>query len=163
MAGRAGEGTCLRTHPRLCHDHMRTVWPEVQSAREDPWTHAWEKHGSCSGLSAEGYFSAALAAEEAMLAMESWDEIMFDDGLASIFDRSFTLRALEAAFGGAFSAALQCETQPSTGKIYLTSVQQCIKAVGKGFPEPTTCPRWLSDEPTSCHPFRGIRGAEIWL
>lgn len=45
---------------------MDRLWPNVKVSKEDSeyydfWKHEWSKHGTCSGLSQEDYFEAALS------------------------------------------------------------------------------------------------------
>jgi len=49
---------------------MHLYWPDEQAQpgynTSEFWAHEWGKHGTCSGLPQETYFSAALAVEEAL-------------------------------------------------------------------------------------------------
>ncbi|RYH04971.1 hypothetical protein EON65_45995 [archaeon] len=41
---------------------MKKYWPTCQSgSNEDFWSHEWSKHGTCTGMSQDGYFSKALS------------------------------------------------------------------------------------------------------
>jgi len=42
---------------------MNKYWPTCESgnSNEDFWSHEWSKHGTCSGLSQEDYFSDAIS------------------------------------------------------------------------------------------------------
>eukprot|EP00597_Dinobryon_sp_UTEXLB2267_P002339 CAMPEP_0170073124 /NCGR_PEP_ID=MMETSP0019_2-20121128/10594_1 /TAXON_ID=98059 /ORGANISM="Dinobryon sp., Strain UTEXLB2267" /LENGTH=146 /DNA_ID=CAMNT_0010282445 /DNA_START=192 /DNA_END=632 /DNA_ORIENTATION=- len=42
--------------------NMKKYWPTCQSGTNDDfWSHEWSKHGTCSGLSQDAYFSKALS------------------------------------------------------------------------------------------------------
>mmetsp|Transcript_111497 Transcript_111497/g.314816 ORF Transcript_111497/g.314816 Transcript_111497/m.314816 type:complete len:155 (+) Transcript_111497:9-473(+) len=43
-------------------DLMYQYWPTCydDSTNEDFWSHEWEKHGTCTGMTQEGYFSEAI-------------------------------------------------------------------------------------------------------
>eukprot|EP00310_Coccolithus_braarudii_P009686 CAMPEP_0183360750 /NCGR_PEP_ID=MMETSP0164_2-20130417/56052_1 /TAXON_ID=221442 /ORGANISM="Coccolithus pelagicus ssp braarudi, Strain PLY182g" /LENGTH=156 /DNA_ID=CAMNT_0025535175 /DNA_START=131 /DNA_END=601 /DNA_ORIENTATION=- len=62
---------------------MQTDWPSCvgSSSNEQFWSHEWEKHGSCTGLSQLDYFSTAL---------KLYTE--YNNGQTDIcFDKSFNL------------------------------------------------------------------------
>lgn len=41
---------------------MKKYWPTCQSGtNEDFWSHEWSKHGTCTGMSQDAYFSKAIS------------------------------------------------------------------------------------------------------
>jgi ribonuclease I len=41
---------------------MNKYWPTCQSgANADFWSHEWSKHGTCTGMTQETYFSQAIS------------------------------------------------------------------------------------------------------
>ncbi len=41
---------------------MKQYWPTCQTGtNEDFWSHEWSKHGTCTGMSQDGYFSKGIS------------------------------------------------------------------------------------------------------
>lgn len=44
-------------------EQMKKYWPTCVKGNTDEsfWSHEWEKHGTCTGMTQEGYFSEAIS------------------------------------------------------------------------------------------------------
>jgi len=93
---------------------MITYWPNVQAAEGTPeytsfWEHEWTKHGSCTGLSQETYFSTALN-----LIKKFGTPTAMSSNVGGTVDAG----TLRTAFGGATSASLQCSSTKYINGVY---------------------------------------------
>ena len=149
-------------------EEMQTAWPSAQGRESEAWSQAWARHGTCSGLHPEAYFDAALAAHAAVLEHDKQDEKTLGPKWPSVaksggpFASSFTLVLLAGRFGGAYASGFHCEAAKD-GRLFLTSIKQCVRTDGAGGYVAAACPRWIVDEDTSCKPKGTVGGARVWL
>eukprot|EP01035_Chromulina_nebulosa_P020890 gene20890-27079_t len=102
------------------YDDMIKYWPNVQYAESDPqydsfWEHEWTKHGTCTTLSQEEYFSAGLNLIKKFGTPAS---------LTSAVGGTIAATDLRNALGGAAYVSLQC----TSGK-YLNGAYTCWSMV----------------------------------
>ncbi|CAN0006084.1 unnamed protein product [Ectocarpus sp. 12 AP-2014] len=140
------------TYPTMCssepYDHDRvvnaigldvleTMWPNIQVPEEFAdkkydsfWEHEWTKHGTCTGLSMEEYFSTAVSLLQR--------RFVTPPQLAENVGGQTTRVDLEDAYGGEGMAVLDCR-----GKVHLNQVYLCLE------PDPET---HLPGEQVACPP-----------
>jgi ribonuclease T2 len=84
---------------------MLTYWPNVKSIEGDTnygsfWEHEWSKHGTCTGLTQEGYFGSAI-------------DLIIKYGSPKILSNavggSLSSDSLRIAMGGEDMVSLQCD------------------------------------------------------
>jgi ribonuclease T2 len=112
---------------------MTTYWPDVQYQETDSnydefWTHEWEKHGTCSGLSQYDYFNYATQLIQTFGTPSAYTAAATGDGTMNAND-------LRDDFGGASMASLQC----SSGK-YINGVYTCWSTVNGVPTTQVVCP-----------------------
>ncbi|CAM9889737.1 unnamed protein product, partial [Hapterophycus canaliculatus] len=97
-------------------DVLETMWPNIQVPEEFAgkkydsfWEHEWTKHGTCTGLSMEDYFSTAVSLLQRRFLTPSQ--------LAANVGGHTTRVELEDAYGGEGMAILDCK-----GKVHLNQV-----------------------------------------
>eukprot|EP00903_Cladosiphon_okamuranus_P011046 g10431.t2 len=124
------------TYPTMCtsepYDHDRvinavgldvleTLWPNIQVPEElagkkydSFWEHEWSKHGTCTGLSMEDYFSTAVSLLQ--------ERFVTPPQLSGNVGGHTTRVELEDAYGGDGMAILDCK-----GKVHLNQVYLCLE------------------------------------
>ena len=112
---------------------MTTYWPDVQYQESDPdydtfWTHEWEKHGTCSGLSQYDYFNYATKLIQSFGTPSAYTQAATNGGSIDADD-------LRDAFGGPTMASLQC----TSGK-YINGVYTCWSTVDGVPTDQVVCP-----------------------
>jgi ribonuclease T2 len=95
---------------------MTQYWPNVQYAETDPsydsfWEHEWTKHGTCTGLLQEDYFTNALSLIKKFGTPAS---------VTAAVGGTISAASLRNDFGGATMVSLQC----ISGK-YLSGAYTC--------------------------------------
>jgi len=114
-------------------DTMSKEWPNIKATKDSPaydsfWSHEWVKHGTCSGLSQEDYFSTAL---KLLLPTPSVVKEKYGD----IVERT----ELEKGFGG--DGADDTNTVLVCKSGYLSEVRVCFgKVDGGAVGERRPCP-----------------------
>eukprot|EP00752_Nemacystus_decipiens_P011496 g10208.t1 len=127
-----GDGTYPTTCTSEPYDHDRvvnavgldvleTLWPNIQVPEElgrkkydSFWEHEWTKHGTCTGLSMEDYFSAAASLLQ--------QRFVTPPQLSGNVGGHTTRVELEDAYGGDGMAVLDCR-----GKVHLNQVYLCLE------------------------------------
>ncbi|CAM9144422.1 unnamed protein product [Ectocarpus fasciculatus] len=129
-----GDGTYPTTCSSEPYDHDRvvnaigldvleTMWPNIQVPEEFAgngkkydsfWEHEWTKHGTCTGLSMEEYFSTAIALLQR--------RFLTPPQLTENVGGQTTRVDLEDAYGGEGMAVLDCR-----GKVHLNQVYLCLE------------------------------------
>ncbi|CAN0152426.1 unnamed protein product [Pylaiella littoralis] len=100
---------------------LETMWPNIQVPEEPAgnkydsfWEHEWAKHGTCTGLSMEDYFSSAMALLQ--------QRFTTPPELAGNVGGHTTRVELEDAYGGDGMAVLDCK-----GRVHLNQVFLCLE------------------------------------
>ena len=114
-------------------DTMTTWWPDVEYPETDSnydefWTHEWEKHGTCSGLSQFDYFNYATQLIQSFGTPATYTAAATGSGTMDAND-------LRNDFGGADKASLQC----SSGQ-YINGVYTCWSTVNGVPTTQVVCP-----------------------
>jgi ribonuclease T2 len=120
---------------------MTTYWPDVQYKETDSnydtfWTHEWDKHGTCSGLSQFDYFNYATQLIQTFGTPSAYTAAATNGGNMNAND-------LRNDFGGASKASLQC----SSGK-YINGVFTCWSTVNGVPTTQVVCPADVQSEDT---------------
>lgn len=136
---------------------MTTWWPDVEYQETDSnydefWTHEWDKHGTCSGLSQYDYFNYATQLIQSFGTPATYTAAATSTGTMSAAD-------LRNDFGGATMASLQC----TSGK-YINGVFTCWSSVNGVPTTQVVCPadvqvlEYQHDLmlPCSCCPFHAL-------
>ena len=119
---------------------MTQYWPDVKYSTDSPdynefWTHEWTKHGTCSGLTQQAYFTEAinlskLAGTPSLISSNIGDTI--------------SASSLRDAYGGASYVSLQC-----SGGSYFVGTYTCYNRNTDGtVGAQTTCPSDVIAEDT---------------
>eukprot|EP00904_Undaria_pinnatifida_P003208 jgi/Undpi1/12889/HiC_scaffold_7.g02555.m1 len=151
-----GDGTYPTTCTKEAYDHDRvvnavgldvleTMWPNIQvpenagTKYDSFWEHEWTKHGTCTGLTQEAYFSAALSLLKGRF--ETPPQLTQNVG-------GHTTRVeLEDAYGGDGMAVLDCR-----GRVHLNQVYLCLEPdKDTGLPgEQVACPSAVVAHDDTC-------------
>jgi ribonuclease T2 len=120
---------------------MTTYWPDVEYKETDPnydefWTHEWEKHGTCSGLTQYEYFDYATKLIQSFGTPAAYTAAATNGGSINADD-------LRDDFGGASMASLQC----SSGS-YINGVYTCWSTVNGVPTTQVECPSDVQSEDT---------------
>lgn len=151
-----GDGTYPTTCTKEAYDHDRvvkavgldvleTMWPNIQVAEDAGkkydsfWEHEWTKHGTCTGLTQEAYFSAALSLLKGRF--ETPPQLTANVGGKT------TRVELEEAYGGDGMAVLDCR-----GRVHLNQVYLCLEPdKDTGLPgEQVACPSAVAAHDDTC-------------
>ncbi len=108
---------------------MEKYWPNVQESEgssdyDSFWEHEWSKHGTCSGLSQEDYFSTAINS----ISTFGTPSIVTDN-----VGKSISGDDIRNAFGGSSKVSLICSSGQLTGtntsdlNLYM-AITQCINS-----------------------------------
>ena len=122
------------------YDDMIKYWPNVQYAESDPeyssfWEHEWTKHGTCTTLNQEEYFTASL---------DLIKKFGTPASVTAAVGSTISADSLRNDFGGATFASLQC----TSGK-YLNGVYTCWSKQANGYPDAQiACPSDVQKEDT---------------
>jgi len=109
--------------PSALQLRLAVIMPGTASSLE---RHQWIKHGTCSGLSAQRYFAAAVALTEAVAETELGSYISARAGEEVI--RSDVLAALAAEFGKSSTRALQLMCRKVKGAAVLSEIRLRLRA-----------------------------------
>ncbi|CAM9962888.1 unnamed protein product [Ascophyllum nodosum] len=113
---------------------LETVWPNIQvpedagTEYDSFWEHEWTKHGTCTGLSQEDYFTIAVATLQ--------QRYPTPPALTQNVGGETSRSELENAYGGAGMAVLDCR-----GNVYINQVFLCFDIDESGGPgDLVSCP-----------------------
>jgi len=119
---------------------MTQYWPDVKYSTDSPdydqfWVHEWTKHGTCSGLTQQDYFTQAINLSKLA-------------GTPSLISSSIGLNisasSLRDSYGGASYVSLQC-----SGSSYLSGTYTCYSRNTDGtVGAQTACPSDVIAEDT---------------
>jgi ribonuclease T2 len=87
--------------------------------------HEWERHGTCSGLSADAYFGAETGLAAAVDGSSFGAYVAQHAG--GLVDRDSLLAQFDAAFGAGTSASVTVHCASSNGEAYLTEIHITLK------------------------------------
>lgn len=121
------------------YSDMLKYWPNVQYAESDPdydefWTHEWTKHGTCTGLSQQDYFSNAL---------DLIKKFGTPASVTKAVGSTISADSLRTDFGGAKYVSLQC----TSGK-YLVGAYTCWSQINGKPNTQISCPTDVQGEDT---------------
>jgi ribonuclease I len=109
--------------PSDLSQRLRRVMPGVASKLE---RHEWIRHGSCSGMSATRYFSAAVALTEAVAETDFGEFVTAQEG--QDVARRDLLSAFSAEFGKGSERALQLLCRQGDGGSVLSEIRLRLRA-----------------------------------
>jgi ribonuclease I len=113
-------------------DSIQHIYPDLHGHDVSNWNSAWSRHGTCSGYThPEEYFKHLIHADEMVLLSDHFNDRKVGPSWPmpkreNLMGKSYTLKELLDFFGGAYGAGFHCQRSDKDGKIYLTSVTQCL-------------------------------------